>query len=134
MVALQLAWSYGFVSVDDLLTADEDEDTEEEDDVAADLSGWTAPKMRRYVTQLKPTARKVLRAIADEAPEATVESVQNSTGLEPSSFAGSMSSFGFAVKNTRGVRDKPFSKNGHLYNMTLPIADLVLNTLDDAGF
>ncbi|MGU3438240.1 hypothetical protein ACNHUS_35175 [Actinomycetes bacterium M1A6_2h] len=133
-VALQLAWSYGFNTVDELLAGDEDEEFEEEGDTPPDLEGWTASKMRKYVTQLKPTARKVLRAIADQAPEATVESVQSSTGLEPSSFAGSMSSFGFAVKNTRGVRVKPFSKNGHLYSMTVPIADLVLETLDEAGF
>lgn len=134
MVALQLAWSYGLDTVEDLLADDEDEDIEKESDTPPDLEFWTASKMRKYVTQLKPTARKVLRAIADQAPEATVESVQSSTGLEPSSFAGSMSSFGFAVKNTRGVREKPFTKNGHLYSMTLPIADLVLDTLDESGF
>ncbi|OUS97292.1 hypothetical protein [Rhodococcus sp. NCIMB 12038] len=131
-VAERVAWAYGYQSVEDLLPSEDGDDGDGNGD-SGGLDGWTATKMKKFALALKPTARKVLRAIAEGAPETTVESIQSTTGLEPSAFAGSMSSFGYAVNNTRGVRDKPYTKNGQVYSMTAPIAELVLRVLDDNG-
>lgn len=131
-VALQLAYAFGYDSMEDLLADSEAEDPDGDGEME-DLDGWTPGKMKRYVLQLKPTARKVLRAIAESAPEATMEAVQAVAGLESAQFAGSMSSFGFAVNNTRGVYEKPFTKSGQIYSMTAPVATLVLQVLDEAG-
>lgn len=132
-MAQQVAWAFGLNSAEDLIESLEGGGDDSVAEDPGDLEGWSSSKMNKYVFRLKPTARKVLRAIAEGAPETTVEHVQASTGLEPAAFAGSMSSFGFAVNNTRGVQTKPFSKSGQTYSMSLPLANLVIQTLDDAG-
>ena len=68
-VALAVAYAYGYDNIEDLVTGapTEEEDVDETPAAtAATPNGWSKPKMRRYVTALKPTARKILRAIARE--------------------------------------------------------------------
>lgn len=131
-VALAVAYAYGYESVEDLLTEGLVE-IDEEDDVppatASAPNGWTKPKMVRYVGALKPAARKILKVIAQEAPEVTIEHVQQAADLEAYKYAGSMSSFGFAANNTRGVKERPFNKVGKSYQMDPKIARLALDAL-----
>jgi hypothetical protein len=136
-VALAVAYAFGYETVEDLITATptEEEDVDETPPAtAATLSGWSRPKMRRYVSALKPTARKILRAIAENAPEVSLEDTQAAAGLEAYQYAGSMSSFGFAVRNTKGVREKPFTKVDKTYQMDTAVAQIALSALDDLGF
>jgi hypothetical protein len=132
-VALAVAYAFGFDSVEELVEVEVDESAPEEEGPAPTsyLGGWTKSKMRRYVVALKPNARKVLRVIAENAPEVDVETVQEGSGLDGYIYAGSMSSFGFAARNTHGVKDKPFVKVGKSYQMDVHIAHLVISVLDD---
>lgn len=136
-VALAVAYAFGYETVEDLVTGAPTEEEDVDDTppaTAATASGWNKPKMRRYVTALKPTARKILRAIAVKAPEATVPDTQAAAGLEAYQYAGSMSSFGFAARNTRGVKEKPFTKVGQAYEMNPTVAKLAIEALDELGF
>lgn len=136
-VALQVAYAYGLESVEDLTNGLSDDETSEVEvpvATAANPKGWSPAKMRRYVTALKPTARTVLRAIADGAPEASLEDVQKASGLEAYQYAGSMSSFGFAARNTRGVKEKPFVKADKAYVMDEAVAQIAIEALDHLGF
>lgn len=131
-VATAVAWAYGYASVDELVEASSEEAEVDDGPVATYLpNGWSKPKMRRYVAALTGNARTVLRVIASHAPEVDVETVQNDSGLQGYIYAGSMSSFGFAARNTRGVKDKPFVKVAKRYEMDRAIADLVLSVLDE---
>lgn len=94
--------------------------------------GWTKPKMRRYVTALTPNAKKVLRVIAENAPVVDVETAQLGSGLDGYIYAGSMSSFGFAARNTHGVKEKPFVKVAKKYEMDAALAALAISVLDEA--
>ena len=130
-VALAVAWAYGYSSVEELVDA-EGEVVEVDDGLAVATSfpgGWSKPKMRRYVAALQPNARNILGVIAKNAPKVDVETVQIQSGLDGYIYAGSMSSFGFAAKNTHGVKDKPFIKYGKRYEMDKAIADLVVAVL-----
>lgn len=132
-VALAVAWAYGYSSVEELVDAEgEAADADDEEGPAAPTTvpgGWTKPKMVRYVSALQPNARSVLGVIAAHAPEVDVDTVQAESGLDGYVYAGSMSSFGFAAKNTHGVKEKPFSKYGKRYEMDKAVADLVLTVL-----
>ncbi len=129
-VALAVAHAYGLSSVEEFVEAEEDAPA---DNPAAPLpDGWTKPKMIRYVKALQPNAKKVLRVIAENAPSVDVDSVQQKSGLEGYTYAGSMSSFGFAVRNTRGVKEKPFQKRNRSYLIDRAIATLVVQVLDEA--
>lgn len=134
-VLLAAAWAYGYDSVLEALEEGGYDENDDEDAEAVPRSaapyGWSRAKMRRYVSVLQPTARLVLRAIAERAPQATMEQVQGAVGLEGSAFAGSMSSFGFAARNTRGVREKPFSRSGETYFMDRSVAEVALAALDE---
>lgn len=99
--------------------------------VAATVYGWPRLKMRRYVKALAPTAQSILRIIALNAPRIAVDIVQEESELGPSAYAGSMSSFGFAVKRTRGVKEKPFTKIGGTYEMDEDVAKMALDVLDE---
>lgn len=138
-VLLSLAHAYGHESIDDLVTADLGDLEAIDEDLAPtapaqSANGWTPSKMRRYAKSLAPTARTVLRVIAEGAPEVSVEDVQAASGLETYQYAGSMSSFGFAARNTHGVKDKPFEKVGKTYQMNEVIAEIAIDALDYLGF
>jgi len=139
VVALAVAYAYGYDSLEQVVEAsgagEEGEFEEGEAQVAGTLypAGWSVPKMRRYVKALKPTAQRVLRAIAENAPEADVDAVQEASGIDGYQYAGSMSSFGFAARNTWGVKDKPFAKVGRKYEMSVEVAKLALTVLDELG-
>lgn len=131
-VALAVAWAYGYSSVEELVDAEgETADVDNGPTVTSFPGGWSKPKMRRYVAALQPNAKKVLGVIAQHAPEVDVETVQDESALEGYVYAGSMSSFGFAAKNTHGVKEKPFVKVGKSYEMHESIAQLVLSVLDE---
>lgn len=136
-VALAVAYAFGYETVEDLVTGTPAEEEDLDDSPPATATtpyGWSKPKMRRYATALKPTARKVLRAIAENAPEVSLEDTQAAAGLEAYQYAGSMSSFGFAARNTKGVKEKPFTKVGKTYQMDPSVAQLALGALDELGF
>lgn len=141
-VALAVAYAFGYETVEDLLEQAGDLELElvEEDEpesppaTASTVQGWTKPKMKRYITALRPTARKILRAIAEGAPEVSLEQAQQAAGLDAYKYAGAMSSFGFAARNTRGVKEKPFTKDGKSYRMHPPVAEVVIAAMDELGF
>jgi hypothetical protein len=139
-VALAVAYAYGYDSIEELVETTIDDDTEgavgEADTVPNGSTypgGWSTPKMRRYIKALKPTAQKVLRAIAESAPNADVQVVQDASGIHGYQYAGSMSSFGFAARNTHGVKTKPFEKVGSTYEMDPQLAKLTLAVLGELG-
>ncbi|MGY1825957.1 hypothetical protein [Blastococcus sp. SYSU DS0541] len=138
-VALALAYAYGYETVEDLLQGTDefelvDDEPESPPATAGTVHGWTKPKMKRYVSALRPTARKILRAIAEGAPEVSLEQAQEAAGLDAYKYAGAMSSFGFAARNTRGVKEKPFTKDGKTYLIQPAVADVVLAAMDELGF
>lgn len=95
--------------------------------------GWTAAKMLRYVRHLAPTGLLAFRAMAESAPEADAADVQAATGLYGMEFAGAMSTFGHAKRNTRGVRYLPFRRHGGIYHMDDKVAALALAALTRIG-
>lgn len=139
-IALSVARAFGLDTIDDLLAPSEEDDGEAAEEAAAppatatNPKGWTNSKMRRYVAELAPTALKVLRAIAEGAPEVGIEQVQAAAGLEAYQYAGSMSSFGFAARNTHGVKEKPFVKVDKIYQMDPAVAQIALTALTEGGF
>lgn len=136
-IALRLAYAYGYESIGDLVAADPEDDPEAAEvptGTALSANGWTASKMRRYIKALKPTARAVLRVIAENAPEVSIEDVQAAAGLQTYQYAGSMSSFGFAARNTHGVKEKPFEKIGKAYHMNEAVAEIAITALGHLGF
>jgi hypothetical protein len=137
-VALAVAWSFGLDTVEDLalLAESETEDGNESSATAQKAEApqaWKLPKMRRYVKALQPRAREVLGAIAEAAPAVPITSVQRAVGLDGSGFAGTMSSFGFAARNTRGVHERPFTKYQGKYHIDEYVAKQALAVLDELG-
>ncbi|RYB95120.1 hypothetical protein EUA93_12660 [Nocardioides oleivorans] len=131
-VALALAYAYGYSSIEELVDAEVAALDEDGPAVTtAYPGGWTKPKMKRYIAALKPNAKVVLSVMAQHAPKVEVETVQNGSGLDGYIYAGSMSSFGFAAKNTHGVKDKPFTKVNKHYEIDESLAQLVLQVLDE---
>jgi hypothetical protein len=130
-ILLAVAWAYGYADVTDALEAEADVEDETEEAVTKPF-GWTTPKMRRYVAALMPTAQKVLRAIAEGAPTISVDDAQEASGLKGFEYGGAMSSFGFAARNVRGVKSKPFVKVGRQYQIDPAIAKIVLEVLDES--
>lgn len=132
-VALAVAFAFGYDSVEQLMEDEVDEVEAAEPHAPTNYpGGWTRPKMRRYVAALTPNAKKVLQVIAANAPVVNVETVQQGSGLDGYIYAGSMSSFGFAARNTHGVKDKPFVKVGKTYEMDGVIAELAKSVLDES--
>lgn len=136
-VLVAIAFAYGYDSVEDAVEQAEVEAAEEEQEDVPGLEarpfGWSAAKMRRYVTALQPTARTVLRAIAEGAPSITVDDAQAAAGLPAQVYGGAMSSFGFAARNVRGVSQKPFTKVGRTYQIDPAVAAIALGALDAVG-
>lgn len=137
-VLVAVAFAYGYDTVEDALeqAAQAEDDEQEDSAVPADGRpfGWSPAKMRRYVTALQPTARAVLRSIARGAPSITVDDAQAAAGLSAQVYGGSMSSFGFAVRNVRGVTAKPFTKVGRTYQIDPAVARIALDALDALGY
>lgn len=143
-VLMAIAYAYGYDAVEDALEeaqveAAEEDEAEEEDEATAPAMtsrpfGWTGAKMRRYVTALQPTARTVLRAIAEGAPSITVDDAQAAAGLPAQVYGGAMSSFGFAARNVRGVASKPFTKVGRTYQIDPAVAQVAIEALDALGY
>jgi hypothetical protein len=133
-VAEAIAYAYGYNSMQEALDDVGSVDSGAESTIDATYpGGWTRSKMTRYVRALQPTAQAVLRAIAEGAPAAEADAVQEAAGVDGFVFAGSMSSFGFAVRNTRGVGEKPFRKVQRTYEMDNTVAALAIETLDHLG-
>ncbi|MDN3240881.1 hypothetical protein [Glycomyces tritici] len=132
-VALSVARAYGLSSVEEFIEPDDEEAVIDDEPTPSPIpGGWTKTKMNRYVKALQPNAKKVLGIIAEYAPAVDVDVVQRRSGLEGYTYAGSMSSFGFAVRNTHGVKEKPFTKVGRSYRMDEAVAQLVLTVLKEA--
>lgn len=134
-VLAAVSWIYGYASVEEAVADAVAEDAVEaaEPRQAAAPGGWTLQKMRRYVLVLQPNAQQVLGIVAHHAPEITVEETQRLVGLDAGVYAGSMSSFGFAARKTRGVKSRPFEKVRRSYQMNPEIAKLALEALDELG-
>lgn len=137
-VLLGISQMYGYASLEELLEQEPEvyePEVQEEPVRAASTApgGWTMPKMRRYTQALKPNAQRILRVIAENAPEISVDDTQVGVGLEAYEYAGTMSSFGFAARNTYGVRDRPFAKSRRIYQINPEIAKLALAALDELG-
>lgn len=133
-VALAVAYAFGLDSLEDLLAEVEEDHfdmaTGDSSEEPTYPDGWKAAKMKRYIKALKPNAKEVLKVIATHTPSAPIATVQAESGLEGYVYAGSMSSFGFAARNTHGVKDKPFTKVGKTYEMDPGVAKLVLEVVD----
>jgi hypothetical protein len=135
-VLTAIAYAYGYESPEDLVAdagVEEDEEPEGAPPPSAAPYGWTRPKMKRYVTALRPIACKVLRSVADGAPRTRITDVQRAAGVQGVEFAGAMSSFGFAARNTRGVKTRPFEKIRDDYQMDEAVAELAIEVLDELG-
>lgn len=137
-VLLGVSAVYGYASIQDLLDQEPEVDEQLSPEPARSApssapGGWTVSKMRRYAVALQPNAQRILRVIAENAPEITVEDTQTEIGLEDYQYAGTMSSFGFAARKTRGVQSRPFDKVKHTYQINSEIAKLALAALDELG-
>lgn len=139
-VLAAVASAFGHDTVAAALEEAEVEAAEEEDDervgsgAYARPFGWSAARMRRYLAALQPTARTVLRAIAQGAPSITVDDAQAAAGLPAQVYGGAMSSFGFAARNVRGVTSKPFTKVGRTYQIDPGVARVAIDALDALGY
>lgn len=139
-VLVAVAFAFGYDTVEAALEEAEveaaEDEADEHDGSGADAQpfGWSAARMRRYVTALQPTARTVLRAIAQGAPSITVDDAQAAAGLPAQVYGGAMSSFGFAARNVRGVKEKPFTKVGRTYQIDPAVARIATDALDALGY
>lgn len=137
-VLVAVAYAYGYDTVEDALEEAEVEE-EEQDEAGGAITehrpyGWSPAKMRRYITALQPTARRVLRAIAEGAPSVAVDDAQAAAGLDAQVYGGAMSSFGFAARNVRGVSAKPFTRVGRSYQIDPAVARVALDALEALGY
>ncbi|MGI8528361.1 MAG: hypothetical protein ACR2KO_02680 [Geodermatophilaceae bacterium] len=82
-----------------------------------------------------PTAQRTadLAGCGRERPEISVDDTRAEVGLEDYEYAGTMSSFGFAARKTRGVQSRPFDKVKRVYQINTEIAKLALSALDELG-
>jgi len=136
-VLLGISAIYGYDSIQDLL----DQEPERRVTVRTGrqskrrTSAWwmDTSKMRRYATALQPNAQRILRIVAENAPEISVDDTRAEVGLEDYEYAGTMSSFGFAARKTRGVQSRPFDKVKRVYQINTEIAKLALSALDELG-
>jgi hypothetical protein len=125
----------------DMLYATAEEESEPEDDeaeaVEADSStpidGFTPARMRRYVSVLTTDGRKALRCMAENAPTIEMDVVQDAVGLHGQTYAGKMSTFGHAIRATKGVKRAPFTKHYRVYSINKQVAAMALEALDRIG-
>lgn len=137
-VLLGISAIYGYDSIQDLLDQEPEVDElplgqDASRSAAPAPGGWTLSKMRRYATALQPNAQRILRVVAENAPEISVDDTRAEVGLEDYEYAGTMSSFGFAARKTRGVQSRPFDKVKRVYQINTEIAKLALSALDELG-
>jgi hypothetical protein len=115
----------------------EDDDAEdlgaETEDPSVPVDGFTPKRMRRYVANLTPDGQKILRYIAKHAPQVEMDDVQADCGYEAAVYAGRMSTFGHAIRNTKGVSRMPFTKHYRVYSINQQVAQMAIDALDRIG-
>lgn len=121
---------YGLAA--DAVTMSE-EPAESGDSVSFNGTTWTPAKMSRYVANLTEGGQQALRAMIGLGQHSNIEDVQQQVGMAPAKYAGTMSTFGHAVNNTRGVYGKPFIRNGDTYFLPANVAALADDALRTVG-
>lgn len=122
-------------------TAAEDDETDEEEapstapaDQPVAVEGFTQKRMNSYVQNLTIEGHRILRYLAQHAPQIDIADAQNHFGLGPRQWAGTMSTFGYARRETRGVDRMPFVRdNRRFYVMDDRVAKMALAALDKLG-
>jgi hypothetical protein len=89
---------------------------------------WTPELAERLVSEVSPKARKVLRHLAQGAPEVAFKQLQHALKVDGVALGGIMASFGFAER--RGI-PRPYRVDHvrRVYYMDHEVADLVLDAL-----
>jgi hypothetical protein len=125
-----IATLYG---VTEASTEDDVEAEAAEADISAPVDGFTPQRMRRYVRNLTPDGQRVLRYLAENAPTVEMDDVQKAVGIYSQQYAGLMSTFGHAERNTKGVTRLPFSKHYRVYHINEQVASMAIEALDRVG-
>lgn len=97
------------------------------------IEGFTPARMKGYVQKLSETGRQVLRYMAQHAPQVELAEIQKHFDLPPRKWAGTMTTFGFAARETRGVDRLPFVRDRKHYTIDERVAKMALDALDQLG-
>jgi hypothetical protein len=98
------------------------------------VEGFTPKRMHRYVQNLTIEGHGILRYLAQHAPQIDIADAQEHFSLGPRQWAGTMSTFGYAKRETPGVDRMPFVRdNRRFYVMDERVAKMALAALDKLG-